>query len=63
MQLMSVLARVDDWQFDAFKLEEVTNGRPLSVLSYVLFKRSEVVDKWQLDDHKLVKFFMKIEDG
>ena len=40
MQVLSVLSKVDDWQFDAFKLSEVSNNRPLSMLSFVLFKRS-----------------------
>lgn len=37
--------QVDDWQFDAFKLSEVTDGRPLSLLSFALLKRCEIVDK------------------
>jgi cAMP-specific phosphodiesterase 4/calcium/calmodulin-dependent 3',5'-cyclic nucleotide phosphodiesterase len=56
-------AQVDDWQFDAFRLSEVSGGRPLSLLSFALLKRCEIVDKWQLNEHKLVKFLMKIEDG
>uniref|UniRef100_A0A7S0RAQ3 Phosphodiesterase n=1 Tax=Chlamydomonas leiostraca TaxID=1034604 RepID=A0A7S0RAQ3_9CHLO len=62
-EVVGVLAKVDDWQFDAFKLNEVSNGRPLSMLSFALFKRCEIVDKWGLHEHKLVKFLMKIEDG
>ena len=62
-QLLQVLSKVDDWQFDAFKLYEVSQGRPLSLLSFALLKRSEVVDKFQLDEHKLVKFLMRVEDG
>ncbi len=41
-QVLEVLAKVDDWQFDAFKLSEVSGGRPLSLLSYALLKRCEV---------------------
>ena len=63
VQVLNVLARVDDWQFDAFHLSEVSNGRPLSLLSFALLKRSEVVEKFQLNEHRLVKFLMKIEDG
>ncbi|KAL6760116.1 3',5'-cyclic-nucleotide phosphodiesterase [Haematococcus lacustris] len=62
-EVLSVLAKVDDWQFDAFKLSEVSGGRPLSLLSFALFKRCDIVTKWQLHEHKLVKFLMKIEDG
>lgn len=58
-----MLAKVDDWQFDAFKLNEVSGGRPLSLLSYALLKRCEVADKFEMDDHRLVKFLMRVEDG
>lgn len=54
---------MDDWQFDAFKLNEVSGGRPLSLLAFSLFKRCEMLDKFQLDEHKLVKFLMRVEDG
>ena len=62
-QLNAVLSHVDDWQFDAFKLSECSHGRPLSMLSFVLFKRLEVISKYGLDETKLVKFLMKVEDG
>ena len=42
---------------------QVSNGRPLSMLSFALFKRFEFAEKWQMDDQKLAKFLMKIEDG
>ncbi len=60
---MAVLTHVDDWQFDAFQLASVTGGRPLTALSYLLFRQSEIIDKWALDEHKLVKYLMRIEDG
>ncbi|GIL91655.1 hypothetical protein Vretimale_9589 [Volvox reticuliferus] len=62
-EVLDVLGKVDDWQFDAFKLNEVSGGRPLSLLSYALLKRCEVADKFEMDDHRLVKFLMRIEDG
>ena len=33
------------------------------MLSFALFKRFEFAEKWQMDDQKLAKFLMKIEDG
>ena len=41
-QIMTKLERADSWQFNSFKLNEVSGGRPLSVLSFFLFKRFEV---------------------
>jgi hypothetical protein len=39
LQMEEVLSKVDDWQFDAFRLGEVSNGRPLSLLGFALLKR------------------------
>ena len=41
-QIMTKLERADSWQFNSFKLNEVSGGRPLSILSFFLFKRFEV---------------------
>ena len=62
-QVLTVLQKIDDWQFDAFKLNEVSGGRPLSLLSYALLKHHGLVDTFKMDDHRLVKFLMRIEDG
>eukprot|EP00798_Chlamydomonas_sp_ICE-L_P014065 gene14065-20009_t len=47
-EVLLVLAKVEHWQFDMFKLDEVTYGHPLSVL-LVLAK----VEHWQFDMFKL----------
>lgn len=39
MQVLLALAKVDEWQFDAFELEEVTGGWPLSTLTFALFAK------------------------
>jgi len=61
-QVVDILSKVDDWQFDAFKLNEVSGGRPLSYLSFALFKRFNLVENMQMDEHRLVKFLMRVED-
>lgn len=59
----AVLATVEDWRFDAFKLAEVTQGHPLSALGFWLFKRYNLIEQFQLDAVKLARFLRKIEDG
>ncbi|GAX75245.1 hypothetical protein CEUSTIGMA_g2690.t1 [Chlamydomonas eustigma] len=61
--VMTMLFEVDSWQFDAFKLMDVTGGRPLSVLAHHLFKRYDLIDKFQLDEMRLVQFLLRIEEG
>ena len=53
-----MLAGVDDWQFDAFRLEEVSGGRPLSCLAFFLMKRTELVERFHLQEAKLTNFLM-----
>ncbi|PNH07949.1 putative 3',5'-cyclic phosphodiesterase pde-1 [Tetrabaena socialis] len=59
----AVLATVDDWRFNAFKLAEVTQGHPLSALGFWLMKRYDLIAVFQLDATKLARFLRKIEDG
>lgn len=59
----AVLATVDDWRFDAFKLAEVTQGHPLSALGFWLMKQYDVISQFQLDATKLARFLRRIEDG
>ena len=50
--LLRVLATSSDWQFDAFALDEASEGHALSVLGYVLITQQQVpaleIDKIKL---------------
>lgn len=45
-----------------FTLSEATNGRPLSVLSFALFAQSGVSKFFSLDETKLARFLLRIEE-
>ena len=60
---MSAALSVNEWQYDAFKLEEASSGRPLSCLAFFLFKRSDLISKFNLNETKLARFLMRIEEG
>lgn len=62
-QLASVLSLVDDWQFDTFELSRVCNGRPLSCLGFYLMKRMGLTANLNLDERRLTRFLMRIEEG
>ena len=53
MQLASVLAKVDEWGYDTFELDQVTEGRALSVLAFALIKRAALSSALGLDERKL----------
>jgi len=42
-KVLAVLAKIDDWQFDSFELNDVTSGRPLSTLGFAIMTRCELV--------------------
>ncbi len=56
MQLASCFGQVDEWVFDAFRLDEASDGRPLSCLAFYLFKKLELVSKLRLEEAKLAKY-------
>ncbi|UPQ97729.1 3'5'-cyclic nucleotide phosphodiesterase [Chloropicon primus] len=61
--VLEVLETVDDWLFDAFKLEEVTGGHPLSVLACHLFKRLNMFETFEINETQFLHFALKIESG
>ena len=42
-QVLAVLAKMDHWQFDAFELDEVTDGWPLSSLAFAVLRKCDLV--------------------
>ena len=43
LEVEEVLRSADGWHFDAFRLAEVTQGRPLSTLTFWLMQQNGVV--------------------
>ena len=42
-QVLAVLGNIDSWQFDAFKLDEVSYGCPLSMVAFAIMKKCDLV--------------------
>ncbi|GAX79398.1 hypothetical protein CEUSTIGMA_g6839.t1 [Chlamydomonas eustigma] len=61
--LANLLANVGEWQFDIFALEEATSGHALSVLGFALITRTEAWRRYSMDEDKLARFLMEIENG
>lgn len=45
------------------QLDQLSQGRPLSLLAYHLFKVTGLVARLGLDEKRLVGYLMRIEDG
>lgn len=51
------------WTFDAFALEEASEGHPLSVMLYFLLARSGLISTLHLNPVKVARLSMAIENG
>ena len=57
------LHSIDDWNFDVFRLHELSRGRPLYVVGFVLFQRYDLIDKFNIPESCLHNFLESIENG
>ncbi|GIL81205.1 hypothetical protein Vretifemale_10268, partial [Volvox reticuliferus] len=58
-----VLAQADSWQFDTWRLRDVTNGHPLSALGFYLIHRAGLIEKLNLKPSALARLLRHIEAG
>ncbi|KAG2441292.1 hypothetical protein HYH02_009885 [Chlamydomonas schloesseri] len=58
-----VLAGADGWQFDTWRLREVTNGHPLSALGFFLIQRAGLITRLKLKPAVLARLLRHIEGG
>ena len=56
-------ASTASWQFDAFALEEATQGHGLSALGYYLMHETGLMARFRLPGHKLARFLRAVEGG
>ncbi|CAD7703794.1 unnamed protein product [Ostreobium quekettii] len=61
--LPAELAKLQSWEdFDVFKVETLTNGKPLETVAMAILEEFELVTKLNLDTAKLTKFFKAVEE-
>eukprot|EP00118_Oscarella_pearsei_P003175 m.13295 g.13295 ORF g.13295 m.13295 type:complete len:527 (+) comp24639_c0_seq1:571-2151(+) len=60
-KIKGTLAHVNDWSFDVFALHQATSGRTLFNLSMNLFQNHGLVEAFNLDYMKLMKFLDLVE--
>ncbi|KAG2497449.1 hypothetical protein HYH03_004604 [Edaphochlamys debaryana] len=58
-----LLADADSWQFDTWRLQEATQGHPLSVLGFFLMQRSGLIRQFKLNPMTLARLLRHIEAG
>ncbi|KAK9863469.1 hypothetical protein WJX84_000706 [Apatococcus fuscideae] len=51
------------FEFDAFELDEASNGQSLSMLAFFLIKGSGLTQQYKMSELRLTRFLQAIEDG
>lgn len=62
LALATVMERIDLWDFDIFRLEELC-GRPLLYVGVALCRRWGLSDRFEISDDALLNFLIGIEFG
>ena len=55
-QAERLLATCEEWQFDAFALAKATQGHPLSALSFYLFQRHGLIERFSINRSVLTRW-------
>ncbi|KAI9342243.1 hypothetical protein BDR26DRAFT_836511 [Obelidium mucronatum] len=61
LKISELLETIDQWDFDLFELERLTNGAPLYYLAMAAFQKHGFIEKFNLDEHVVRTFFRTIE--
>ena len=51
-----MFCKLDEWQFDSFELQRLSDGRPLSCLAFHLMKKMDIIKHFHLDEAKLARW-------
>eukprot|EP00667_Euglena_gracilis_P013266 EG_transcript_13675 len=62
-QVIKLLEKIDDWDFDCFALDRATNGTPLFTTCYHLLYKYGLVQYFNIDHTILCNFLQAVESG
>ncbi|CAF1598893.1 unnamed protein product, partial [Didymodactylos carnosus] len=61
-ELADVLSRINDWGLDTFKVEELSDQRPLTAITYRIFQERELCRIYSIEQSTLLKYLLTLED-
>ncbi|XP_046446679.1 cAMP-specific 3',5'-cyclic phosphodiesterase-like isoform X8 [Daphnia pulex] len=61
-ELGKFLDEVDRWGIDIFRIAELSSNRPLTAVTYAIFKERGLMNAFKIPDKTLVSFLMTLED-
>ena len=59
----ALVAKVQDWDFPVFQLDEESNHTALYAMGYALFVAHDLINKFNIEEKKLSKFLLAMNDG
>ncbi|KAL1116753.1 hypothetical protein AAG570_005225 [Ranatra chinensis] len=61
-QLGNTLAEVDKWGIDIFRISELSNNKPLTVVAYTAFQNRDLLKTFMIPAKTLVTFMLTLEE-
>lgn len=61
--IVSMFDKVDQWNFDVFRMEDLTDGHTLFITAYTLFVKYDLLNKFSIDETTLINCLREIEAG
>ncbi|CAH1774431.1 unnamed protein product [Owenia fusiformis] len=62
MELAKILCDIDRWGVDMFKISELSGKRPLTAVTYQIFKERDLLKTFKIPPNTLVTYLMHLED-
>uniref|UniRef100_A0A1W7RAV0 Phosphodiesterase n=1 Tax=Hadrurus spadix TaxID=141984 RepID=A0A1W7RAV0_9SCOR len=56
------LKSLDSWGIDVFKISEYSNGRPLTAITYAIFRERDLLKTFKIPSKTLITFLLTLED-
>ncbi|CAF0775449.1 unnamed protein product [Adineta steineri] len=62
-QLRVELNRINDWNFNIFRIEAISGERPLTAITYRIFQERDLIRTFSIEPHKLLSYLFALEDS
>eukprot|EP01006_Ploeotia_vitrea_P054097 TRINITY_DN67850_c5_g1_i2.p2 TRINITY_DN67850_c5_g1~~TRINITY_DN67850_c5_g1_i2.p2 ORF type:complete len:661 (-),score=110.46 TRINITY_DN67850_c5_g1_i2:2994-4976(-) len=62
-EILTVLEKIDEWDYDVFALQEHTNGGSLFMTTYTLLYKYGLVQHYNIDEKVLTNFLSAVQSG
>ena len=61
-ELHLLLNGINDWGLDTFRIEDLSDQRPLTVITYRIFQERLLLRTYAIEPHTLISYLLTIED-